>query len=128
MDLFTINAVEPQDFAVRPDPAAAAQRLRSARDASDEPELAAAARRFEGLIIHQILKQMQETTAQLEPDEEEESEAAGSEHLKSMFWTFLGDVVTEQGGFGLWKDIYQQMVLSGPSEPPSAGPVLDERL
>jgi hypothetical protein len=30
-----------------------------------------------------------------------------------MFWSFLGDEVAKQGGFGMWESIYESMPKKG---------------
>lgn len=83
-------------------------------DGKKEPDqLEKIAKDFEGLFVHQILKQMKDTVAELEPEDEEDS---SGEQIKSMYWTFMADAITKQGGFGFWKQIYQQMEQSQPVE------------
>ena len=33
-----------------------------------------------------------------------------------MYWSFLGDALAEQGGFGLWEQIYESMPKDQPAE------------
>jgi len=75
----------------------------------DLKRLEETAKQFEGLLLQQVFKQIKEATEQLESEEDDEGEAAVGEQYKSMFWTFLGQSVTEQGGFGMWESIYDQM-------------------
>ncbi len=84
------------------------------------------AKKFEGLLLHQMFKQAQETTDQIS-DAGEDEEDAGTEQYKSLFWTEMADVVSEQGGLGLWKTINQQLQdrLSGQN---AASGKLDENL
>lgn len=117
--------LQTEDWLLQAGSAQAARTLREGR-ASDPQGLQQAARQFEGLFIRQILKQMQEATSQLEPEDEEKDSSA--EHIQSMFWTFLGDAVTEQGGFGLWKSIYQQVASAAESEQKAEADGVDRRL
>mgnify|MGYP000866131352 FL=1 len=81
----------------------------SGEKTKDLKRLEETAKQFEGLLLQQVFKQMKEATEQLESEEDDEGEAAVGEQYKSMFWTFLGQSVTEQGGFGMWESIYDQM-------------------
>lgn len=110
MELPKITRLQADDLLFQKDPVEAVRGLQGGDRSADPQRLEDAAKRFEGLFVQQILKQMKETAEQLEPeDDEDAADKASGEHIKSMFWTFLGDVVTEQGGFGLWEKIYDQM-------------------
>jgi len=61
------------------------------------------ARDFESIFIHQIIDKMKDTI----PDSDLAD--SSSEQIKSMYWSFLGDAIADKGGFGLWKQIYEQM-------------------
>lgn len=65
------------------------------------------AREFEGIFVRQLLEKMQQTI----PDDEEED--SSTKQVKSMFWSFLGDSIAENGGLGLWENIYESMPKSG---------------
>jgi Rod binding domain-containing protein len=69
----------------------------------DEEEKKKVAQDFESIFIHQLLETMKATI----PDEESEDVAAGQ--VKSMYWSFMADAISDQGGLGLWKDIYKSM-------------------
>lgn len=75
------------------------------------------AREFEGIFIRQLLERMQQTI----PDDEEED--SSTKQIKSMFWSFLGDSIAENGGLGLWENVYESMPKSG-----SAGGSADQKL
>ncbi len=64
------------------------------------------ARDFESIFIHQIIDKMKETIP------ESDLADSSSEQIQSMYWSFLGDAIAEKGGFGLWKQIYEQMPKS----------------
>lgn len=61
------------------------------------------AKDFESIFIHQLMETMKATI----PEEESEDAAAGQ--VKSMYWSFMSQAVSDQGGLGLWKDIYNSM-------------------
>jgi|GEM_PF-547507 Rod binding domain-containing protein len=77
----------------------------------DSRKLEDVSKKFEGLLLHQMFKQAQQTTDQISDDngeDEESSKDAGTEQYQSLFWTEMADVVSEQGGLGLWKTMYRQ--------------------
>lgn len=126
-------------FLIRPiqaaDPASGAGRSRAAdvpppgEQTADSRRLEETAKQFEGLLLQQVLKQMKEATAQLEPEEEEDSgEVSSGEQLKSLFWTFLGEAVTQQGGFGLWETMMDQMSSQAGLSDSAGLQGLDERI
>lgn len=61
------------------------------------------ARDFESIFIHQLLNTMKETIP------ESDLEDSSSKQVKSMFYSFLAQEVSDKGGLGLWQDIYRQM-------------------
>ncbi len=63
-----------------------------------------AAKDFESLFLHEILKQMQDSI----PDSEL-FEDSTSGQIDSMFVSFLSQGLSEGGGLGLWRQIYEQM-------------------
>ena len=64
------------------------------------------ARDFESIFIHQIIDKMKETIP------ESDLADSSSQQIQSMYWSFLGDAIADKGGFGLWKQIYEQMPKS----------------
>lgn len=60
------------------------------------------AKDFESLLVHELLKEMKETIPS-------ESDDAGGEQIQGMFWSFLSQEISNKGGLGLWKNLYQQM-------------------
>ena len=85
-------------------------------------QLEAAAKNFEGIFVHQILKQMQETieNASFDPDDN-----AGKQ-VHSMYSSFIADAISQQGGLGMWQDIYEQMAQMEGLEPTNTETPLDE--
>jgi len=78
-------------------------------------QLKTVAKGFESIFINQILKQMQETikNASFDPDD------SSNEQVHSLYCTFLADSVSQNGGFGLWKKIYEQMADAAGLDPGS---------
>jgi Rod binding domain-containing protein len=73
--------------------------------AAELEQLKTVAKGFESIFVKQILKQMQETikNASFDPDD------SSNEQVHSLYCTFLADSVSQNGGFGLWEKIYEQM-------------------
>jgi Rod binding domain-containing protein len=61
------------------------------------------AKDFEAIFVRQIMDKMKDTIP------ESEDEESSSKQLKSMYWSFMSDMVGKQGGFGLWQNIYKSM-------------------
>lgn len=96
-------------------------------DAKTAEQLKSVAQQFETVLLHQVVKQMKETVDYSSLDEEDES----GEQINSMYWSFMADAVGQQGGFGLYKAIYQDLATSHGIDVrrfPADGPALDERL
>jgi Rod binding domain-containing protein len=77
--------------------------LENIKSASEEMKQQAA-KDFESVLLNKLLAEMKNTIGDwgLETD-------AASEQIHSIFWTFLGQELANNGGMGLWKDIYQSL-------------------
>ncbi len=69
-------------------------------DSEDRKQVA---RDFESILIHQLLDTMKNTIPK------SDLEDSSSEQIKSMYWSFMSQAVSDQGGMGLWKSIYESM-------------------
>ena len=69
-----------------------------------------AAKEFESLLIARLVDSMKETVGESGLLEEE-----GSEQIRSMFWMNLSSAISDQGGIGLWKEIYKNIYGAAPS-------------
>ena len=83
-------------------------RLEIDRDDERNKEIA---KEFEGMFVRQLMNKMKDTIPE---DEEEDS---STKQIKGLFWSFLGDEVAKQGGFGLWESIYESMPKGGAGQP-----------
>ena len=63
-----------------------------------------AAKDFESILITNLLNQMKETVGNWGFEKDE-----ASSQIDGLFWLNLGKEISDQGGFGLWKDIYKSM-------------------
>ena len=66
-----------------------------------------AAKQFESILITRLLEQMRNTIGDSGLLEE-----AGSKRIEDMFWMYLARDIADKGGFGLWKNIYQELTGS----------------
>jgi Rod binding domain-containing protein len=66
------------------------------------------AKDFEGILIGQLMNQMKATVG-----ESGFLEDGSSKQVKDMFWSFLSEEVADNGGMGLWKNIYKSMSPKG---------------
>jgi Rod binding domain-containing protein len=102
------NFLPPVSFPSAPQqtlPSAAVEQAETGRTR----QIQETAKQFEGLLLQQVFKQMKEATSSLEVSEEEDGEESGfSEQIQSMFWMFLADHVSQEGGIGLWKQMAEQ--------------------
>jgi Rod binding domain-containing protein len=61
------------------------------------------AKDFESVLLGKMLDQAKETTGNLGLDEED----GASEQVQGLFWMYLAQDIANNGGLGLWKDIYR---------------------
>ena len=76
---------------------------RSSVDSVDDARKKKVAKDFESILIHQMLNVMKSSIP------ESEDIDPSSKQIKSMYWSYMADALSEQGGFGLWEQIYQDM-------------------
>lgn len=109
MDITELPKLNNHAAAVRP--AAAGNVKIDAKSVQETDKLEELSKKFEGLLLHQMLKQAQQTTDQINEggQDEDSSEDAGTEQYQSLYWTQMADVVSEQGGIGLWKTMHRQL-------------------
>ncbi len=61
------------------------------------------AKDFESIFVHQLLDVMKNTIP------ESDMEDGASKQIKSMYWSFMAEAVSDGGGMGMWEQIYEQM-------------------
>jgi len=108
MDILQLLSTHPMAQAGNLAEHTVSAQLQNAADASkaDLDELRNVAQKFEGIFVQQILKQMQETIENASFDPED---GAGKQ-VHGMYCTFMADAISQQGGFGMWEQIYEQLV------------------
>ena len=79
------------------------------------------AKDFESVFINKLLDEMKNTVG----DWGSEKDGAAKQ-IDGMFWLYLGRDMAQNGGFGMWKDIYQSLTNAEPEN--TATEILDESL
>jgi Rod binding domain-containing protein len=75
------------------------------------------AKDFESLLVGKLVDSMKDTVGSSGLLEDE-----GSEQVQAMFWMHMSSAISQQGGVGMWKDIYKSIYGTSPAEErPSAG-------
>ena len=81
-------------------------RLKNDRIDFDDEKKKKIARDFESIFLSQILDKMKDTI----PDSEDEDPSAGQ--IKDMYWSFMGQAIADEGGLGLWEQIYKDIFVN----------------
>jgi Rod binding domain-containing protein len=71
-------------------------------DALQEGKKKQSAKDFESVFIYKLLEEMKDTIGDWGF---EKDEASGQ--VQGIFWLYLARDIADNGGFGLWKDVYQ---------------------
>jgi Rod binding domain-containing protein len=71
---------------------------------SSEQKKIQAAKDFESLLINNLLDEMKNTIGSWGFEKD-----GASGQIDGLFWLNLSKEISDQGGFGLWKDIYKNM-------------------
>lgn len=89
-------------------------------NASDE-EKKRLAHDFESVLVTRLFDQMKESVGNWGMEED-----GASQQIQGLFWYYLAQDVSQKGGFGLWREIYQQFNEMDGSG--SAGEIVDGKL
>lgn len=76
-------------------------------DGFSEEKKKQAAKDFESVLISRLLNEMKNTVG----DWGFEKDGA-SQQVQGIFWLYLARDIANNGGFGLWKDIYKSVTNS----------------
>jgi Rod binding domain-containing protein len=95
-------------------------RLSNTDRLSDEKKMQAA-KDFESLLINKLLDEMKNTITDWDGDED-----GASQQIQSIFNLYLSQHIADNGGLGLWKDIYNSMDLAADKN--IAPPVSDNEI
>jgi Rod binding domain-containing protein len=92
------------------------------RAADNKSRVAEIAKGFESVLLSQLANAMKETVNALKDDEED----PGAGQVQGLFWLYLSRDAADNGGLGLWKDLYR--FFSDLQNPDTASQSLDENL
>ncbi len=70
-----------------------------------EQEKKQIARDFESVLLTKLFDEVKESIGQW--NFEEDGEDGASQQVHGLFWLYLAQDVSDKGGFGLWREIYQ---------------------
>jgi Rod binding domain-containing protein len=73
-------------------------------DALQDEKKKQSAKDFESVFIYKLLEEMKDTIGDWGF---EKDEASGQ--VQGIFWLYLARDIAGNGGFGLWKDVYQRL-------------------
>lgn len=79
------------------------------------------AKDFESVLLNRMLEQMKNTIGNWGFEKD-----GPSEQVQGIFWMYLARDMANNGGIGLWKDIYQSLADADKSNP--AGKSLDGQI
>jgi Rod binding domain-containing protein len=68
-------------------------------------QLRCSAVQFEQILMHQIIKQMNETVNYTSLDEDDDT----GQQIQGMVGSFMADALGQKGGLGFWKIIYHDL-------------------
>jgi peptidoglycan hydrolase FlgJ len=71
---------------------------------SSEQKKIQAAKDFESILINNLLDEMKNTIGSWGFEKD-----GASDQIDGLFWLNLAKEISDQGGLGLWKDIYKNM-------------------
>jgi Rod binding domain-containing protein len=83
-----------------------------------DPKKVKVAKDFESVLLSKVFDEMRNTVPESGLVEDETSG-----QMQGIFWMYLSQDVSEKGGMGLWKEIYQQI-----NKTDNAGSVMDTKL
>jgi len=70
------------------------------------------AKDFESVLLNKLLDEMKNTIGGWDGDED-----GASEQVQGIFWLHLARHIADNGGLGMWKDIYQFLTKSADASP-----------
>lgn len=79
----------------------AIQKSQSPKDEAGKKDFA---KQFEAIFINKLLDQMTKSINEINPDKD-----PSSKQVNSIFNMFLSRHVSQNGGMGMWKDIYHSL-------------------
>ena len=87
-------------------------RLRSGETGEiSEEEKKQIAKDFESILLHKLFDEMKNTIGDWGFDED-----VASEQVQGMFWLYMARHIADNGGLGMWKDIYRFLNTSNQTD------------
>ena len=106
--LLTSAAPPPSLLEKQPAPGSVITKLAAGqRDGVCDAKRKQAAKDFESVLLCKLLDAMKGTIGQWGFDED-----SASRRVYDLFWPYLARDIADNGGFGLWKDIYKLLTDS----------------
>ena len=87
-------------------PPASLEKMKNA-DSASEAQKKQFAKNFESVFISKLLDEMKNTIGDWGFEKDEDAR-----QTEGIFWLFLARDMANNGGFGMWKDIYQSLTTS----------------
>jgi len=91
--------------------------LSSARKGDASPEVVKAAKDFESVLLHTVLREMSRTVG-----DSGLLEGAMTEQVQGIFWMYLSQEIGQRGGLGLWKEFLNHLPARSEGEAGAASP------
>jgi Rod binding domain-containing protein len=91
------------------------------QDGMSEQEKEQIAKDFESLLLNKLLDEMKNTIGEWGFEKD-----GPSSQIQGIFWMYLARDIADNGGLGLWKDIYKTLPNNGSEN--SAGNSMDKQL
>jgi len=87
---------------------------KSGLDGVSEEKKKQIAKDFESILLNKLLDEMKNTIGDWGFDKD-----GASEQIQGIFWLYLAGDIANNGGFGLWKDIYKFLTNADQANPPT---------
>ena len=87
---------------------------KSRLDGISEEKKKQVAKDFESILLNKLLDEMKNTIGDWGFDKD-----GASKQIQGIFWLYLARDIANNGGFGLWKDIYKFLTNADQANPPT---------
>jgi len=87
---------------------------KSRLDGISEEKKKQIAKDFESILLSELLDEMKNTIGDWGFDKD-----GASQQIEGIFWLYLARDIANNGGFGLWKDIYKFLTNADQTNPPA---------
>jgi Rod binding domain-containing protein len=87
---------------------------KSRLDGISEEKKKQIAKDFESILLSELMDEMKNTIGDWGFDKD-----GASQQIEGIFWLYLARDIANNGGFGLWKDIYKFLTNADQTNPPT---------